>query len=165
MRKFILATLLLMALAVFVACGDDDDEDVPAEETRTPTGQTPSPAADEPPEVDGESTTTDSGLEYIEIRAGDGAQPTAASSVTVHYSGWLQATGVKFDSSLDRGTPATFRAGDLIPGFTEGLLLMKAGGQARFIIPPEIGYGAGGSPPTIPGNATLIFDVELIEVN
>ena len=165
MRKLILTTLMLVAVAAFVACGDDDAEDLPSDSDPTAEGQTAAPAADGPPEVDGESTTTASGLEYIEVVAGTGASPTAASQVTVHYSGYLESNGLKFDSSVDRGAPATFRAGDLIPGFTEGLLLMKAGGKARFIIPPDIGYGANGSPPSIPGNATLIFDVELIETN
>jgi len=165
MRKLILTTLMLVAVAAFVACGDDDAEDLPSDSDPTAEGQTAAPVPDGPPEVDGESTTTASGLEYIEVVAGTGATPTVDSQVTVHYSGYLASDGTKFDSSVDRGEPATFRAGDLVPGFTEGLLLMKVGGKARFIIPPDLGYGVNGRPPAIPGNSTLIFDVEMIETN
>lgn len=106
-------------------------------------------------------TTTDSGLQYEVLREGDGASPTAESTVRLHYRGSL-IDGTEFDSSYD-GEPAEFNAGRLIPGFTEALLLMSEGSHFRIVIPSEIGYGPGGSG-TIPPNATLIFEIELIEI-
>lgn len=111
--------------------------------------------------VEGELVTTDSGLQYYEIKVGDGAVPAPTSQVTVHYTGWLN-TGTKFDSSVDRGRPATFALNAVIPGWIEGVGSMKIGGKRKLIIPSNLAYGAQGSPPSIPPKATLIFDVELI---
>jgi peptidylprolyl isomerase len=110
-------------------------------------------------------TTTASGLQYKDTQIGSGAEATPGKMVSVHYTGWLQ-NGVKFDSSLDRGQPFTLNvgAGQVIPGWDEGLVGMKVGGKRLLVIPPELGYGAAGSPPVIPPNATLIFEVELLEV-
>jgi len=107
--------------------------------------------------------TTASGLRYVVLRAGSGPQPQASDTVRVHYSGWL-VYGDKFDSSYDRGEPAEFPLNRVIRGWTEGVGLMKVGGKCRLIIPPELGYGRRGRPPKIPPNATLIFDVELLEI-
>ena len=104
------------------------------------------------------------GLQYIEIVAGTGAQPTDLDQVEVWYTGWLQDTGTKFDSSVDRGTPSTFAISGVVSGFAEGLKGMKEGGQRRLIIPPELAYGEAGSGSSVPPNSTLIFDVELIRV-
>jgi len=105
----------------------------------------------------------ESGLQYEVLEEGTGKSPTAMDRVTVHYTGYLE-DGTVFDSSLARGEPATFPLGRVIAGWTEGLQLMKEGAKYRFTIPPEIGYGPAGSPPTIPPNATLIFVVELIKI-
>ena len=105
---------------------------------------------------------TASGLRYIIEKEGSGASPVATSQVTVHYTGTL-LNGKKFDSSLDGGQPATFPLNQVIPGWIEGLQLMKVGGKTKFIIPPALGYGAAGSR-VIPPNAWLIFDVELLDV-
>ena len=117
------------------------------------------------PELKGEIVTTASGLRYIDEKVGDGASPKSAQAVTVHYTGWL-TTGKKFDSSRDRNQPFTFNIGQgrVIKGWDEGVGTMKIGGKRRLIIPAALGYGASGSPPVIPANAVLIFDVELISV-
>jgi peptidylprolyl isomerase len=129
-------------------------------------GQTPTPqAAGGPPSVSGETTMTASGLQIIDIDVGSGQSPQTGQTVSVHYTGWL-ADGTKFDSSLDRGQPFSFTigTGQVIDGWDEGVATMKVGGKRRLIIPPELGYGAGGYPPVIPANAELIFDVELLEI-
>lgn len=106
--------------------------------------------------------TTDSGLQHKVLRAGKGKQPTATDTVKVHYEGKLM-DGTKFDSSLDRGAPADFPVSGVIPGFSEGLMLMKEGGKRTFYIPATLAYGENG-PPSIGPNQALVFEVELIEV-
>eukprot|EP01012_Entosiphon_sulcatum_P064139 TRINITY_DN92916_c0_g1_i1.p1 TRINITY_DN92916_c0_g1~~TRINITY_DN92916_c0_g1_i1.p1 ORF type:complete len:367 (+),score=57.80 TRINITY_DN92916_c0_g1_i1:405-1505(+) len=115
-------------------------------------------------ETYGGAQTTASGLRYIVQKEGTGAAPKATDQVTVHYTGYL-LDGTKFDSSVDRGQPATFPLNQVIPGWTEGLQLMKEGGKTKLIIPSELGYGANGAGGVIPPNAWLVFDVELIKVN
>mgnify|MGYP003434107926 FL=1 len=106
-----------------------------------------------------------SGLEYQEIQLGEGAEAKAGMTVDVHYTGWL-LDGTKFDSSVDRGKPFSFHlgAGEVIRGWDEGVAGMKVGGKRKLRIPAELGYGARGAGGVIPGNATLIFDVELLGV-
>lgn len=109
--------------------------------------------------------TTASGLKYTDLVVGTGATPQKGQTVTVHYTGTLE-NGKKFDSSVDRGTPADFRIGigAVIKGWDEGLMSMKVGGKRKFTIPGALAYGPQGRPPNIPGNATLLFDVELLGV-
>jgi peptidylprolyl isomerase len=109
---------------------------------------------------------TASGLMYVVEKEGTGAAPSGPNAnVTVHYTGTLLLDGKKFDSSVDRGQPATFGLNQVIKGWTEGLQTMKEGGKTRFFIPSELGYGEMGYPGVIPPRAWLVFDVELIKVN
>lgn len=106
---------------------------------------------------------TASGLQYIVEKEGEGITPTATDEVTVHYTGRL-LDGTVFDSSVNRGEPATFPLNRVIPGWTEGVQLMKEGAKYRFFIPSDLAYGPQGIPNAIPPHSTLIFDVELIKV-
>ena len=106
---------------------------------------------------------TASGLQYTIEKEGTGASPKATDDVTVHYTGRL-LDGTVFDSSVSRGQPATFPLSHVIPGWIEGLQLMKEGGKYMFFIPSELAYGAQGMPGAIPPHSTLIFEVELIKV-
>ncbi len=108
---------------------------------------------------------TDSGLKYEDLAVGEGEEATAGRRVTVHYTGWLE-NGTKFDSSHDRNQPFSFDLGkgQVIRGWEEGVAGMKVGGRRRLTIPPQLGYGARGAGGVIPPNATLIFEVELLEV-
>ena len=108
--------------------------------------------------------STASGLQYVVEKEGDGAQPSASDEVTVHYTGKL-LNGTVFDSSVNRGEPATFPLNRVIPGWTEGVQLMKEGAKYTIFIPSDLAYGAGGVPNVIPPHSTLIFEVELIKVN
>ncbi len=111
-------------------------------------------------------------LTIIDVKVGDGADASATKNVTVHYTGWLHEAGAvdqrgaKFDSSRDRREPFTFRlgAGQVIRGWDTGVLGMRVGGQRTLVIPPQLAYGAGGAGGVIPPHATLVFDVELLDV-
>jgi len=111
-------------------------------------------------------------LQIIEQQVGEGSEAAAGKPVVVHYTGWLydesatENKGGKFDSSRDRNDPFTFNlgAGQVIQGWDQGVAGMKVGGQRTLVIPAELGYGAGGAGDAIPPNATLVFDVELLDV-
>jgi FKBP-type peptidyl-prolyl cis-trans isomerase len=107
--------------------------------------------------------STASGLQYIIVKEGDGPSPKATDKVTVHYKGML-IDGTEFDSSYSRGQPVTFPLGNVIPGWTEGLQLLKQGGKAKLFIPSALGYGERGAGAKIGPNETLVFEVELIKV-
>ena len=108
------------------------------------------------------ATRTASGLIYIPIKEGTGPSPTASDMVRVHYTGSLR-DGTVFDSSVERGEPASFRLTGVIPCWTEGIPMMKVGGKAKLVCPSDIAYGDGGSGP-IPGGAALVFEVELLGI-
>jgi peptidylprolyl isomerase len=120
--------------------------------------------------ADNQVTEMPNGLKYTDVKVGDGATAKAGNKVSVNYTGWLYdngAKGKKFDSSLDRGQPFQFTLGahQVIAGWDEGVAGMKVGGKRTLIIPPELGYGArGAGGGAIPPNATLIFDVDLLQV-
>ncbi|HMM55205.1 MAG TPA: FKBP-type peptidyl-prolyl cis-trans isomerase [Candidatus Desulfobacillus sp.] len=110
-------------------------------------------------------TTTPSGLIYEDVEEGGGEAAASGRTVSVHYTGWL-ADGTKFDSSKDRNEPFAFPlgAGHVIRGWDEGVQGMRAGGVRRLTIPPELGYGSRGAGGVIPPDATLVFEVELLEI-
>lgn len=127
----------------------------------------PPPPPEAPTEVEeADYTTTDSGLKYYDFEEGTGESPETGQGVSVHYTGWLE-DGTMFDSSLTRGQPFEFQVdvGQVIPGWDEGVASMKVGGKRQLVIPSDLAYGeqgAGGG--IIPPNATLVFEVELLEV-
>jgi FKBP-type peptidyl-prolyl cis-trans isomerase len=153
-RNFFLVLALFTFFAVAFGCGSPDKS--------TPSAP---PSTSSPMKVSGQPVTTASGLQYWDIVVGSGATATPGSTVKVHYTGFL-TTGQKFDSSRDRGEPFSFPLGQgqVIKGWDEGVAGMKVGGQRQLRIPPQLGYGAAGAGGAIPPNATLIFDVELLEV-
>jgi peptidylprolyl isomerase len=156
--------VLALTLALFGGGGDGE----PSTDA-LPSPTVPATVVQEdsgPPPVSAEPTFTDTGLGIIDIEAGTGETPAPGQTLVVHYTGWLSENGTKFDSSLDRGTPFEFAldAGQVIAGWDEGLATMKVGGKRRLIIPADLAYGEQGRPPTIPANAELTFDIELLEI-
>jgi FKBP-type peptidyl-prolyl cis-trans isomerase FkpA len=121
--------------------------------------------SDQPAGTSGAATQLASGLVIEDIKIGDGPEAKAGDTVSVHYTGWL-TDGAKFDSSLDRNQPFVFTlgAGDVIQGWDQGIAGMKVGGKRKLTIPPELAYGARGVGDVIPPNATLVFEVELLEI-
>ena len=149
-EKFIVLLLLLAAVSI-PACSQKEAKSVPEKSAE--------------PQAAAGAVKTASGLSYTDLVKGSGAAPVSGKSVTVHYTGWLE-DGKKFDSSLDHGQPFTFRigAGEVIPGWDEGVMSMRVGGKRKLFIPAQLGYGAAGAPGAIPPNANLIFEVELLDV-
>jgi FKBP-type peptidyl-prolyl cis-trans isomerase len=129
----------------------------PAQETMA------EPSAAKAPEKAEKTTKTKSGLEITTLKEGTGASPKATDRVEVHYHGTFE-DGKVFDSSVERGKPATFPLNRVIRCWTEGLQLIKGGGKARLVCPPKIAYGVRGKPPRIPPNSTLTFEVELLDI-
>jgi peptidylprolyl isomerase len=150
-RRRRLLILLAAGLVLIAACGEDDSNGDAA--------GSPANGCEEGAEIN-----TESGLTYVDTECGTGAEATTGTIVTVHYTGTLE-NGTEFDSSRGR-EPFTFNvgAGEVIQGWEQGIPGMKVGGVRELTIPPELGYGAAGAPPAIPPNATLIFEVELLEV-
>ncbi len=180
-------TIAILGIATLAACSDSSDDtetQQTADELTQPT-QTPDQTADQSTETkealsmteahalenkqyletnrakDGVQVT-ESGLQYEILSKGDGEKPTADGFVTIHYRGKF-IDGTEFDSSHARGEPATFPVGRVIPGFTEALLLMQEGDTFEVTIPSELAYGENGAGNVIPGNSTLIFELELLE--
>lgn len=183
---------LVVLLATFVAaCGGDEAEPAPASEAAPTEAPAPAQAEVATPAENAEATaeaaassslaaptqptvtptvldpsktiTTETGLQYMEIAPGEGAQPQLGDVVQVHYTGTM-TDGTVFDSSRERGEPFGFALGmaQVIPGWDEGIAMMKPGGKAVLVIPPDLAYGEAGVPGIIPPNSTLIFDVELV---
>jgi peptidylprolyl isomerase len=165
---------LVAIILISVLGGDGGDELVAnpsatasssAAPTPTLPAQSPTAAPEAPPEITGEQITTPTGLAYIDVPEGTGGSPLTGDTVVVNYTGWTQADGKKFDSSLERTAPFGFilGVGGVIRGWDEGVATMKIGGKRRLIIPPDLAYGPAGQG-SIPPNATLIFDIELIDI-
>jgi len=154
MMKYLAAMAVILALtAVFVLA-------------QSATRKSATPNTNAPSKVTGDGVKTPSGLVYWDIRVGNGEVAKEGSHVRVHYTGWL-TSGKKFDSSVDAGKPFDFTIGngEVIKGWEEGVAGMRVGGKRQLRIPPDLGYGADGTPDgPIPPNATLIFDVHLLGV-
>ncbi len=158
------ALVVFAAFMLIVGCGKKEAE--VAQETPAEQAVQTEPAAttmEAIPKVAGDTVTTPSGLKYIEMALGTGAQPTMDQVVTFHYTGWL-TNGTEFDSSRRKGEPLVYPITRLAKGVGEGLASMKVGGRRLLIIPSNLGYGEKGMPGFIPPNATLVFDVELVSV-
>jgi FKBP-type peptidyl-prolyl cis-trans isomerase len=153
MAKYFVAIAIILAMAAVYGLA------------QSATGKSATPNTNAPTKVTGDGVKTDSGLQYWDIRIGNGDVAKEGSRVRVHYTGWL-TTGKKFDSSVDAGKPFDFTIGngEVIKGWEEGVAGMKVGGKRQLRIPPALGYGAEGAPPDIPTNATLIFDIRLLGV-
>lgn len=149
-EKLIIGLLLVVAI-VIPACAQKE--------------QAAAPAGKKTGAATANAVKTPSGLAYVDLVQGTGPAPVAGKPVKVHYTGWLE-NGTKFDSSVDRGEPFVFAigAGQVIPGWDEGVMSMKVGGKRKLIIPSKLGYGTEGAGGVIPPNATLIFEVELLDV-
>ncbi|MBI4864830.1 MAG: FKBP-type peptidyl-prolyl cis-trans isomerase [Candidatus Riflebacteria bacterium] len=158
---------MLVVVSVFVVVGCGEEKPAPSESaTPVPTvSAAAAPGVVVPSTAAGAVQTMPSGLKIEDLKVGDGASPNPGQTAVVHYTGWL-TDGTKFDSSVDRGRPFEFPigAGRVIKGWDEGVATMKIGGKRKLTIPPEIGYGATGAGTKVPPNATLIFEVELLEV-
>jgi len=150
----------------FAACGDDDSSTESTESSESTTTE----ASSTPPQTKPEVTVPDGAppkqLETKDLVEGTGPEAKAGDQVTVQYVGVNYENGQEFDASWDRGEPFSFPlgAGEVIPGWDQGVAGMKVGGRRELIIPPELGYGTTGSPPAIPPNETLIFVVDLLAV-
>ena len=156
--------LTLAAALVFVGCKEKTETGTGATApaaTNAPAAPAPaSPAAAQP----GEMKTTATGLKYQVLKQGTGTvSPKATDTVNVHYHGTL-LNGTVFDSSVERGQPISFPLNRVIPGWTEGLQLMKVGDKFKFEIPPNLAYGPNSPSPKIPPNSTLVFEVELLGI-
>jgi len=133
----------------------------------TVTGEAPAAATPAPEAAGGKVHKLASGLQYEDVVVGSGKMAEPGMNVSVHYTGWLtDEAKTKFDSSVDRGQPFQFQlgAGQVIQGWDEGVKGMRIGGKRKLTIPPDLGYGSRGASGVIPPNATLLFDVELIDV-
>lgn len=163
-----LIVLLLLVAAVAIPACSEKGQNPSSSASPDMSASAPAPAGgqkDSPASLPQGAVTTPSGLSYADLVPGTGPQPEAGKPVTVHYTGWL-VNGAKFDSSRDRKEPFSFvmGAGQVIPGWEEGVKTMKVGGKRKLVIPPNLAYGAAGAGGVVPPNATLVFEVELLSL-
>ena len=171
MKKFFLMTMAALMMTGMASCGGNGsaNSENAVQETETDYGQqikdnkTLGREFLEQNAKNDSVVQTKSGLQYMVLKEGTGAKPGPTDEVTVHYTGRL-LDGTVFDSSVERGEPATFPLDQVIPGWTEGLQLMSEGSEYRLFIPSELAYGSKGAGEQIMSNSTLIFDVKLIKV-
>jgi peptidylprolyl isomerase len=178
-RLVVVSALMITTASLFIVCNNAQNTESTVESS---VENTPAAPASELAQEKIEQTTksgnkkmtrtkTISGLEYEIMQEGTGASPKSGNMVTVHYTGWLNVNGAPagkaFDSSFNRNEPFTFKIGvhQVIQGWDEGVMTMKIGEKRRLFIPSNLGYGSRGAGAVIPGNANLIFDVELIKVS
>ncbi len=163
----LLGTLTFVCAIALAACGGDDDDgnsnDAANGGNCKEIGANIVTGENAVPPVEGEERTTESCLKIIDVVVGDGDEAPEGGTVTVHYTGYLE-DGTVFDSSVARQQPFATSLDRVIQGWGEGIPGMRIGGQRRLIIPSGLAYGENGYPPAIPPNATLIFDVELLEI-
>ena len=172
MRALSLAPSMTIALAAIILAACSPKDDKPADSTTT--AAAPAPATEPAAEAAAPAATgiENMPMQKIDLAPGNGAEIKSGQNALVHYTGWLYDAaapdnkGKKFDSSVDRNEPFEFPvgAGMVIKGWDEGVVGMKVGGKRRLVIPPEMGYGARGAGGVIPPGATLVFDVELVEI-
>ena len=167
MKRAITIVVALVALAA-MGCNQSKTESTSSSTTSTGAVATPADTSTPAPATGGAAANEvamPSGLKYQDLQVGNGALAESGMTASVHYTGWL-TDGTKFDSSVDRGAPFSFRigAGQVIRGWDEGVKGMRVGGKRKLTIPPDLGYGAQGAGGVIPPNATLVFDVELLGV-
>jgi peptidylprolyl isomerase len=165
--KALALTILVCAAFALAACGDDDSS---GETTGSATtaAEASEPAAEKTkPKVEVPGGAPPAQLETEDLEAGSGAEAKSGDQVTVQYVGVLYKNGKEFDSSWSRNEPFSFTlgAGEVIPGWEQGVEGMRKGGRRELVIPPELGYGDAGFPPSIPPDETLVFVIDLVEVN
>jgi peptidylprolyl isomerase len=161
-------TIAVCAALAVAGCGGDDDSSTESSATTesTPTATTESSAKTKP-KVTVPTGAPPQKLEVNDLEKGSGAEAKAGDKVTVQYVGVNYKNGKEFDASWDRGEPFSFTlgAGEVIPGWDQGVEGMKEGGRRELILPPDLAYGEAGAPPAIGPNETLVFVIDLIEVN
>jgi len=160
-----LAALALAALVGVGGCAAGGGTGSSASTSKDTSTSTAAKSTDATTSMNAGVTTLPDGLKYEDLKVGDGPVAENGMNVQVNYTGWL-TDGTKFDSSLDRGQPFAFTlgGGNVIRGWDEGVKGMKVGGKRKLTIPPDLGYGAAGAGGTIPPNATLVFEVDLLKV-
>lgn len=160
-RTLWLAAMVGLALAGCQQTGTTETSSTGTAATRAPSASAPATSG----ATEGQERTLAGGLKVTDIKVGSGQMAEPGNQVAVHYTGWL-TDGIKFDSSLDRGEPYAFKLGTgaVIRGWDEGLKGMRVGGKRKLTIPSALAYGADGRPPLIPPDATLVFEVELMDV-
>lgn len=169
MLKFVFLTMMLLFMIIPAVADESDSAKAVVTEKTEITSQSQEKPADtaavKKEEMAPKEITTESGLKYVVLKEGTGAVPKKGDMVKAHYTGWL-VNGTKFDSSVDRGEPLQFQVGvgKVIKGWDEALLSMKVGEKRKLTIPGDLAYGKRGYPGVIPPDATLIFDVELLEI-
>ena len=164
-RPHLLVALAACAALGVAGCGDSDEGDS-ADTSTTGTQTVAKTAPPTKPKIEVPKGQPPAGLQIEDLAEGTGSTATTGDTVTVHYVGVSYSTGKQFDASWDRGQPFTFTlgAGQVIPGWDQGVAGMKEGGRRQLTIPPELGYGEQGQPPAIAPNETLIFVIDLLKV-